>query len=130
MAYGKGGIAARNKPFGEGGKRSTAARIRGVGGLDACRAGTLTRQIPQDLKKRVDDFVYARDNNRCTRCTCTRAERVLTIAHIVPHAQGGMYTPSNLRVLCIDCHINSEVGTANRKGSRLLRGLKRHMSRR
>lgn len=130
MAYGKGGIAARNRPFGEGGKRSTAARIRGASGLDACRAGTLTRSIPADLKKRIDDFVYDRDNNRCTRCDCTRAERVLTVAHIIPHASGGQYVPNNLRILCIDCHITSEIGTANRKGSRLLRGLKRHLSRR
>lgn len=130
MAYGKGGIAARNKPFGEGGKRSTAARIRGVSALDSCRAGTLTRNIPNDLKKRIDEYVYTRDNNRCTRCTRNRADVVLTIAHKIAHSQGGQYIPTNLHVLCIDCHINTEIGTANRKGSRLLRGLKRHLNRR
>ena len=110
------GIADRMRP-----KRTTVQRIRGASHLDRCRAGTVVRDIPPSVKQAVDAYVRARDNHRCTCCPATTN---LTIAHIIPHAQGGRYIPENLRLKCIDCHMN-EIGRANRLGARLLRGLRR-----
>ena len=124
MARTKGGIAARAAPFGGHG-RSTAARIRGVSGLDRVRGGTLTRDIPKSVKDKVDAYVYLRDGHRCTRCHRSTDEVQMTVAHIIAHADGGRYTPDNLRLRCIDCHMNNEIGRSNRLGARLLRGIKR-----
>lgn len=121
----KGGIAARAAPFG-GKPRKVSQRLRGAtSGLDRTRAGTLVRAIPHRVKAAVDAYVWARDERRCTRCRKGEHETTLTIAHIIAHADGGPYIPTNLRLRCIDCHMNCEIGTSNRNGARLLRGIKR-----
>ena len=66
-----------------------------------------------------------RDGHRCTRCHRSADEVQMTVAHIIAHADGGRYTPDNLRLRCIDCHMNNEIGRSNRLGARLLRGIKR-----
>ena len=121
----KGGIAARSAPFG-GKPRSVSQRLRGAtSGLDRTRAGTLVRSIPHSVKKAVDAYVWARDSGRCTRCGKDESETTITVAHIIAHADGGPYAPNNLRLRCIDCHMNNEIGRSNRLGARLLRGIKR-----
>ncbi len=121
----KGGIAARAAPFG-GHPRKVSQRLRGAtSGLDRTRAGTLVRSIPTSVKAAVDAYVWARDNNCCTRCGKGTYDTTITVAHIIAHADGGPYTPNNLRLRCIDCHMNNEIGTSNRNGARLLRGIKR-----
>ena len=114
----RGGIAARSAPFG-GRPKSVSARLRGVSGLDRARMG-MTRPEPA-VKKAVDAYVYARDNDACTRCHRTRHEVTLTIAHKVAHARGAPYRPEYLHVLCIDCHADYELGSDSRLGGRLLR---------
>lgn len=106
MARTKGGIAARAAPFGGHG-RSTAARIRGVSGLDRARGGTLTRDIPKSVKDKVDAYVYLRDGHRCTRCHRSADEVQMTVAHIIAHAEEtrrisvtnetGCYPPPRIR---------------------------------
>lgn len=120
----KGGIAARNAPFG-GKPRKVSQRLRGAtSGLDRTRAGTHVRAIPSHVKAAVDAYVWARDNRCCTRCGRGAHEVTMTVAHIVAHADGGAYAPNNLRLRCIDCHMNNEIGSSNRNGARLLRGIK------
>lgn len=119
----KGGIAARAAGFG-GRAKSVSARLRGAGNFDRARMGNMRPST--HLKEAVDAYVMARDGHRCTRCGCTSADSPLTIAHRIAHAQGGHYTPTNLRVLCINCHADSEIGSANRRGAKLLRNHKRY----
>lgn len=46
--------------------------------------------------------VLRRDGHRCQRCGATGVP--LEAAHITPDAEGGSYTPDNLRALCVPCH--------------------------
>ncbi|AXG66570.1 putative HNH family endonuclease [Dickeya phage vB_DsoM_JA33] len=112
----RGGIAARQN--GGFGKRSTAQRIAGVSNLDRLRAGTNARPERSDwysLKLRLIEERGAYCQN------CGKATSTLILAHTIAHAKGGSINPRNLKLLCERCDNNS-IGSANRRGSRLLHG--------
>jgi 5-methylcytosine-specific restriction endonuclease McrA len=73
---------------------------------------------PRHIPKQVRDFIFIRDENRCTfraadgtRCTATRG---LQIDHIKPVANGGEHDLKNLRLLC---------ATHNRRSAELAMGM-------
>jgi 5-methylcytosine-specific restriction endonuclease McrA len=60
----------------------------------------------KDLGKITDAVykkVFNRDKRRCVVCGGTRG---LECHHIVPRSRGGIGEPSNLCMLCKDCHYN------------------------
>ena len=51
--------------------------------------------------------ILERDGYRCQLCGRAKGEggvRQLDVAHIVPHAQGGLSVPENMQVLCHSCN--------------------------
>ena len=107
----KGGIAARKR----GGKLSTTQRLTGVSRFDRARAGTLKRVSPEVWAK-MCAYIKMRDGYRCTKCG---SEDELTVDHIIPHANGGQTSYTNLTTLCRRCH-KLKLGKANKLGARLL----------
>ena len=53
---------------------------------------------------RVRNYIYSRDNYQCQRCGRRVPEVTIHCHHIKPLGIGGNNHPSNLLVLCIQCH--------------------------
>lgn len=117
------GIAQRNSKFKS---NRTSDRLR----------STLP-PVAKKADKRGDEFtrmrelVIKRDNYTCQRCGASNhpdkpTNVVLTVHHIVGVASGGLNMMSNLVTLCNHCHANVP-GSANRRGGKLLRTLKRSL---
>lgn len=117
MAYRpRGGISARQS--GGRSKLSTSQRIAGVSVFDRNRAGTHSRMDRSDWAKYKQSIIDER-GERCERCG--KATKSLILNHTVAHSRGGSNTKNNLKLLCHDCD-NNQIGSANRRGSRLLHG--------
>ncbi|ARW58819.1 HNH endonuclease [Erwinia phage vB_EamM_Y3] len=121
MAYRpKGGIAARQNS-GRGRSMSTSQRLAGITGIERARVGTHVRMDRTEwtaYKMRIID----ERGERCERCGT--ATRQLILNHKVAHANGGSDLKHNLELLCHKCD-NNQIGSANRRGSRLLHGGRR-----
>lgn len=105
----KGGLASRNADKRK--HQRTSQRLSGS-----------TRDTMAQLKP----IVLANANHTCHRCRKSKADYpdlILTVDHIIPLANGGRSNLANLMCLCIDCHIN-KLGKTNRRGAKLLRGMK------
>lgn len=117
MAYRpRGGIAARKNN--SWGKPSTSQRIAGVSALDRNRAGTHSRMERGDWSAYRAMLIQER-GERCQRCGVATSQLILN--HKVAHARGGSNLKHNLELLCHNCD-NNQIGSANRRGSRLLHG--------
>ena len=51
--------------------------------------------------RKLRKFCLNRDGGRCTRCGSTQK---LEAHHVVPISAGGADVPSNVRILCLECH--------------------------
>ncbi|AXG67222.1 HNH endonuclease [Dickeya phage vB_DsoM_AD1] len=121
MAYRpKGGIAARTMG-GRGRSLSTSQRLAGVTGFERARAGTHVRMDRGDWTRLKMSIIDER-GNQCERCGKPTSQLILN--HKVGHAQGGSNMKHNLELLCYDCD-NNQIGSNNRRGSRLLHGGRR-----
>lgn len=117
MAYRpRGGIAARQNN--SWGKPSTSQRIAGVSSLDRNRTGTHSRMERGDWSAYKSMLIQER-GECCERCGKRTPQLILN--HKVAHARGGSNLKHNLELLCHVCD-NNQIGTANRRGSRLLHG--------
>jgi 5-methylcytosine-specific restriction endonuclease McrA len=92
------------KRFGVGRKlrrvRLGASVPREQSGSREPQAPKCTRHVPAAVTREV----YARDQGRCTFCAeggrrC-EARRLLQLDHIIPYAEGGEHTVTNLRLRC------------------------------
>lgn len=71
------------------------------------------RKRPTSTKRRLlRAAIIARDNGHCWICgravdlTATPPTGLAaTLDHVLPHAEGGTYDPSNLRLACYACNI-------------------------
>lgn len=126
MAISKG--ASRSSRGGRSGiasRQSSSTRKSGI----AARQGqgvTDYKPLNTELKRQALD----RDDYTCQCCTKSKAEFpsiILTVDHIVPRARGGLDILRNLKTLCVDCHSFKKTGSANRRGAKLLQGMKRHV---
>lgn len=76
--------------------------------------------------KRKRDAVIERDGNKCVHCGEPGDVNTLTVDHIVSKRRGGKNDTSNLRSLCLPCHVDVTehflhgFGWINRRGMRLL----------
>lgn len=121
MAYRpRGGIAARSQS-GRGRSMSTSQRLAGVTGIERARAGTHVRMDRADWTRLKMSIIDER-GQRCERCGVATAQLILN--HKVPHSRGGSNMKHNLELLCYTCD-NNQIGTANRRGSKLLHGGRR-----
>jgi len=68
------------------------------------RGGAAYRQ-----HKALKDLVRLRDNCTCQIC----GKPGWDVDHIIPHAEGGLSTPDNLRVLCHRCNCQRRRPRAN-----------------
>ncbi len=60
----------------------------------------------------VREYIRADRNYQCEECDRSDNDDVdLEIHHIVPQSDGGSHHPSNLKVLCRDCHYDVHHGT-------------------
>ncbi|QZE59424.1 HNH endonuclease [Erwinia phage pEa_SNUABM_2] len=118
MAYRpRGGIAARTQG-GRGRSLSTSQRLAGVTGLERARTGTHVRMDRSDWTKLKMSIIDER-GYYCERCG--KPTRELILNHKVAHANGGSNMKHNLELLCYPCD-NNQIGSANRRGSKLLHG--------
>lgn len=121
MAYRpKGGIAAR-QGNGRGRSMSTSQRLAGVTGIERARTGTHVRMDRTEWTKYKMRIIDER-GECCERCGVPTKQLILN--HKVAHANGGSDLKHNLELLCYSCD-NNQIGTANRRGSRLLHGGRR-----
>ena len=121
MAYRpKGGIAARTMG-GRGRSMSTSQRLAGVTGFERARAGTHVRMDRSQWTALKMQLIDDR-GQRCERCGVPTPNLILN--HKVAHANGGSNMKHNLELLCHSCD-NNQIGTANRRGSKLLHGGRR-----
>lgn len=56
----------------------------------------------------IRQFVFQRDGNECL---CCGDKDSLTMDHIIPKSQGGLFTPENLQTLCKECNFKKGVYT-------------------
>ncbi len=121
MAYrSRGGIAARQQG-GRGRSLSTSQRLAGVTGFERARAGTHVRMDRTAWTKLKMQIIDER-GSCCERCGTATQQLILN--HKVAHANGGSNMKHNLELLCYQCD-NNQIGSANRRGSRLLHGGRR-----
>lgn len=69
--------------------------------------------------------VYKRDGNQCQYCGCRPGTKELSIDHVVPRAQGGKTTWTNVVVACTSCNARKADRTPEQAGMRLLKEPKR-----
>lgn len=111
----RGGLAKRqSNTFG---KQRTSDRIRAATGV--------TVNHYTENWSIICDVVKRRDNYTCRCCGVQKlpgeqSDVILTVDHKIPVARGGQTIPSNLHTICIDCHANKKLGSANRRGGKLL----------
>lgn len=118
------GIAQRKAGFNKSNK--TSDRLRSVLAPVAKKADRRGDEFT-----RMRELVLQRDNYTCQRCGVSNHPNrptnvVLTVHHIVGIASGGLNMMSNMVTLCNHCHA-SVPGSANRRGGRLLKTLKRSL---
>ncbi|WOL24419.1 HNH endonuclease [Yersinia phage fHe-Yen9-02] len=118
MAYRpRGGIAARSGSGGWG-KPSTAQRLAGRTGIDRLRVGTNARMDRTSWAQLKADILRER-GAFCEKCG--KSTQSLILDHIVTHAAGGSNSKRNLMLVCESCD-KKKLGTANKRGARLLHG--------
>jgi 5-methylcytosine-specific restriction endonuclease McrA len=64
--------------------------------------------------------IFARDKYRCQYCGVRRSISDLTYDHVVPRAQGGKTTWTNVVAACVDCNYRKGARTPEQAGMRLL----------
>lgn len=116
----RGGIAARQNG-GRGRSLSTTQRLAGVSGMERARAGTHVRMDRSSWHAFKMQIIDER-GQACERCGKRTPQLILN--HKVPHSRGGSNLKHNLELLCHDCD-NNQIGSANRRGSKLLHGGRR-----
>lgn len=65
--------------------------------------------------------VYARDDYRCQYCNQRRRIEDLTYDHVVPRAQGGKTTWTNITTACLECNGRKANRTPEQAGMKLLK---------
>ena len=67
--------------------------------------------------------IYGRDKYTCQYCSTKKRLHELTYDHVVPRAQGGKTTWTNIATCCSDCNSRKGGRTPEQAGMRLLKAL-------
>jgi len=86
-----------------GGVISTDGNVREAGYKDFLGSVQMRDYPDDDDWGRLRKYVYHRDGGHCQGCG-TEVDRSAPIHHICPLGAGGTNMPSNLLLLCQDCH--------------------------
>lgn len=78
-------------------------------------------RLPKQTVKFNRRNIFARDGNRCQYCGKRFSTSELTLDHVVPRAQGGKATWSNIVCACMDCNVKKGGRTPIQAGVRLIR---------
>lgn len=65
--------------------------------------------------------IYGRDKYRCQYCGAKKTIGALTYDHVVPRAQGGRTTWTNIATCCADCNRKKANRTPEQAGMRLMK---------
>lgn len=65
--------------------------------------------------------IYARDGYRCQYCGLSYPTQELTFDHVIPAAQGGLKTWTNIVTACVDCNRTKDARTPEEAGMHLKR---------
>jgi 5-methylcytosine-specific restriction endonuclease McrA len=79
-------------------------------------------RMPEELVKLNRRNLFARDRNQCQYCGRTFPTADLSIDHVLPRAQGGGDTWTNLVCACIKCNARKGGRTPEQAGMMLIRG--------
>jgi 5-methylcytosine-specific restriction endonuclease McrA len=61
-------------------------------------------RMPENEWREIRQYVYARDEGMCNYCFAQVRLDECHVHHTLELSRGGSNHPSNLKVLCIDCH--------------------------
>lgn len=65
--------------------------------------------------------IYKRDGNQCQYCGCRPGTKELSMDHVLPRAQGGKTTWTNIVVACTSCNARKADRTPEQAGMKLLK---------